>query len=114
MISLYVRMSAMSRLAMVRLSGVTALLLGAVVGGTAGTATATTLRSGCSRPSTAASLEGWGSSQTKQITSRIGFDQRVLAREGVQLTQWGPDACSGKVKVYLTHFSLAAARVLVA
>src|SRR5215467_14347851 len=57
---------------------------------------------GCSRPvppprGLAPSLQGWYSKQNKYITRRIGRDQRALAREGVELTQWGPDPCSGKV-----------------
>jgi hypothetical protein len=72
----------------------------------------------CARPVTPprdlpASLKGWYSRQNKYLTDRIGLDQRALAREGVQLTQWGPDPCSGKVKVYLTHYSRAAAKILI-
>jgi hypothetical protein len=73
---------------------------------------------GCSRPvppprGLPAALKGWYSKRNKYITGRIGLDERALAREGVELTQWGPDPCSGKVKIYLTHYSRAAARVLV-
>jgi hypothetical protein len=57
---------------------------------------------------------GWGSAKNKSITERIDADARSLARQGVELSQWGPDWCSGKVKVYLTHYSRAAARILTA
>lgn len=85
---------------------------------TGSAAIASTNQLGCSRPlapprGQPASLRGWYSSKNRHVTHQIGLDQRGLAREGVQLTQWGPDPCSGKVKVYLTHYSRAAARVLV-
>lgn len=57
---------------------------------------------------------GWGSAINKSITERIDADARSLARQGVELTEWGPDWCSGKVKVYLNHYSRAAARILTA
>jgi hypothetical protein len=60
-----------------------------------------------------ASLKGWGSSENKNITHQISLDQRALARKGIRLTQWGPDPCSGKVKIYLTHYSRASARILI-
>jgi hypothetical protein len=87
-------------------------------GASARVATALTNWLGCARPlvpprNMPASLKGWYSSQNNYITRRIGLDQRALAREGVELTMWGPDPCSGKIKIYLTHYSRAAARILI-
>ena len=56
---------------------------------------------------------GWGSRQNQIITRRITADQSWLAGHGVELTQWGPDPVSGKVLVYLTHYSSAAREVLI-
>jgi hypothetical protein len=62
-------------------------------------------------------LAGWGSTQSqaatnKAITDRIHAEQAILASAGAELTEWGPDAASGKVKVYLTHYSDAARRLV--
>jgi hypothetical protein len=56
---------------------------------------------------------GWGSPQNKTITEKIAADSEWLAGRGVELAQWGPDPVSGKVKVYLTHYTDAARQVLV-
>jgi hypothetical protein len=39
-------------------------------------------------------------------------DLRRLARRGIELTQWGRDHASGKVKGYLSHYDDAARQVL--
>lgn len=57
--------------------------------------------------------DGWISPENKVTTERILADQEWLAEHGVQLAQWGPDAVSGKVKVYVTHYTDAVRRVLV-
>ncbi len=64
-------------------------------------------------PNEVTGLAGWGSRAAKALSGRILADQKSLAREGVELTQWGPDAATGKVKVYLTHYSAAARRALI-
>jgi len=65
-------------------------------------------------PNEITSLVGWGSAANKRITNQIFADQKDLAARGIELTQWGPDPVSGKVKVYLTHYSNAARRALTA
>jgi hypothetical protein len=65
-------------------------------------------------PSASWLRNGWLSPVNKQLSSRIFTDRQVLRRQGVRLTQWGPDPATGKTKVYLTHYSRAAARVLYA
>ena len=57
---------------------------------------------------------GWLSAQNEALSGRIADDQDYLAGHGIQLTQWGPDVRSGKIKIYLTHYTPAAARVLYA
>jgi hypothetical protein len=58
-------------------------------------------------------LEGWGPTASRagtnqSVTNRIDTDGASLATQGVQLTEWGPDPASGKVKIYLTHYTDAA------
>jgi hypothetical protein len=36
---------------------------------------------------------------------QLNADRDWLASQGVELSQWGPDPDSGKVRVYLAHFS---------
>ena len=55
---------------------------------------------------------GWGSPQNEGITKRTAADSEWLERHGVYLTKWGPDAASGKVKVFLTDYSDAARDLL--
>ncbi len=43
---------------------------------------------------------------------RLRADQDWLGGQGIQLSQWGPDPDSGKVRVYLAHFSEAARQLL--
>ena len=57
---------------------------------------------------------GWLSAQNEALSGRIADDQAYLAGHGIQLTEWGPDVRSGKTKIYLTHYTPAAARVLYA
>lgn len=57
--------------------------------------------------------DGGGPPANKIITERISADRDWLEQHGVRLTQWGPDAASGKVKIYLTDYSDAARQVLV-
>ena len=66
-----------------------------------------------SAPNEVTGLAGWGSATTKALSNRILAGQKSLARQGVMLTQWGPDPATGKLKVYLTHYSAAARRALV-
>jgi hypothetical protein len=37
--------------------------------------------------------------------SRLSADREWLAGHGIQLSQFGPDPVSGKVRVYLAHFT---------
>ena len=65
------------------------------------------------QPAGSTSLAGWGATASRaatnlSVTARIDSDQASLAAQGLQLTQWGPDPASGKVKVYLTHYTDAA------
>ena len=60
------------------------------------------------------SRNGWLSPQNKALSGRIARDQRYLARHGILLTQWGPDSISGKIKIYLTHYTSTAAQALYA
>ena len=47
------------------------------------------------------------------IKERLSADWQWLAERGVRLSQWGPDPVSGKVRVYLVHYSEDARQVLV-
>jgi hypothetical protein len=47
------------------------------------------------------------------IMERLSADHEWLAGQGIQLSQWGPDPGSGKVRVYLAHHSDDARQVLV-
>lgn len=46
------------------------------------------------------------------IMERLNADHDWLASQGVELSQWGPDPDSGKVRVYLAHFTEAARQLL--
>ncbi len=43
---------------------------------------------------------------------RLSADLDWLAGQGVQLTQWGPDPASGKVRVYVARLSEAGRQLL--
>ncbi len=47
------------------------------------------------------------------IMERLRADHEWLAGQGIQLSQYGPDPGSGKVRVYLEHYSDDARQVLV-
>ena len=64
-------------------------------------------------PTEITGLAGWGSAANKRITNRIFAAEKSLAARGIELTQWGPDPASGKVKIYLTHYTSAARRALI-
>jgi hypothetical protein len=49
--------------------------------------------------------QGSESAQYRAIIERITADREWLAEQGVRLSQWGPDPISGKVRVYLEHYS---------
>jgi hypothetical protein len=57
-------------------------------------------------------LESEGTAETGAIADRLRADRPWLARHGIELTQWGPDPASGKVKIYLAHYDDAARQVL--
>ena len=46
------------------------------------------------------------------IIERLNADQHWLASQGVELSQWGPDPDSGKIRVYLAHVTEAARQLL--
>jgi hypothetical protein len=46
------------------------------------------------------------------IMERLSADREWLAERGIQFSQYGPDPCSGKVRVYLEHDSDDARQVL--
>ena len=60
-----------------------------------------------------AMTQGLGSAKVTAIMERLRADREWLAEQGVQLSQWGPDPGSGKVRVYLAQYSEDACRVLV-
>ena len=43
---------------------------------------------------------------------RLNADRDWLASQGVELSQWGPDPDSGKIRVYLAHFTEEARHLL--
>jgi hypothetical protein len=55
---------------------------------------------------------GWLSARNQAMSQHITSDQPRLRRQGIQLTEWGPDSRSGKIKIYLTHYTPAAAHSL--
>jgi len=57
--------------------------------------------------------QGSESAKYTAIMERLRADHEWLAEQGVELGQWGPDPGSGKVRVYLAHYSEDARRVLV-
>jgi hypothetical protein len=57
--------------------------------------------------------EGSESAKYTAIMERLRADREWLAEQDVQLGQYGPDPGSGKVRVYLSHYSEDARRVLV-
>jgi hypothetical protein len=52
---------------------------------------------------------GWLSARNKDLSQRIALDQPRLRHQGIHLAQWGPDSRTGKIKIYLTHYTPAAA-----
>ena len=52
------------------------------------------------------------SAEYEAIMERLRADLEWLASQGIQLTQWGPDPASGKVRVYVAHLSEAARQLL--
>lgn len=62
--------------------------------------------------SLSSSLAGWGSMRNKIISQRISADNAGLKLRGIVLSAWGPDPKSGKVIVFLTHYSWTAKRAL--
>ena len=57
--------------------------------------------------------QGSDSSKNTAVISRLAADRKWLAQQGIELSQWGPDPVSGKVRVYLVHYSEDARQVLV-
>ncbi|HEX9517624.1 MAG TPA: hypothetical protein VF940_15785 [Streptosporangiaceae bacterium] len=57
---------------------------------------------------------GWGSPRNLATSRRIESDESFLHSRHVYLSQWGPDSVTGKIEVYLVHYSARAARILYA
>jgi hypothetical protein len=52
------------------------------------------------------STDGGGiSAEHRALMDRLGADREWLAGHDIQLSQFGPDPVSGKVRVYLAHFT---------
>lgn len=64
------------------------------------------------RPTSQWVRNGWLSARNKELSGQFFADRRALQRMGIRITQWGPDSVSGKLRIYLTHYSRAAARAL--
>lgn len=56
---------------------------------------------------------GWIHPRNRQVTEQIDADEPSLAKQGAALTEWGPDPKTGKLIVYLTHYTPAAAALIV-
>ena len=54
-----------------------------------------------------------GSDAYTAIMERLHADFEWLAERGIQLSQYGPDPVSGKVRVYLAHYSDDARQMLI-
>jgi hypothetical protein len=67
---------------------------------------------GAPRPADLWLRNGWLSPQNQLLSARIFADQRALGRLRIELTQWGPDSVTGKTRIFLTHYTAAAARLL--
>lgn len=57
--------------------------------------------------------EGAGSDTYTALMERLWADYEWLAERGIRLSQLGPDPVSGKVHVYLEHYSDDARQLLV-
>ena len=57
--------------------------------------------------------DGVISDENQATMARLCADRDWLARQGADLAQWGPDPVSGKMKVYLAHFTEDARDLLV-
>jgi hypothetical protein len=53
------------------------------------------------------------SAESRAVRERLRADLAWLASQGVEVSQFGPDPISGKVRVYLAHYSEAAEQVLI-
>jgi hypothetical protein len=57
---------------------------------------------------------GWLSARNEALSSRLDSDQPYLSRHGILLTEWEPDSMTGKIKVYLRHYTARAAQAMYA
>jgi hypothetical protein len=53
------------------------------------------------------------SPEQAEIMRQLAADRAWLAEQGVQLSQWGPDRATAKVRVYLVHYGDEARQVLI-
>jgi hypothetical protein len=54
----------------------------------------------------------WGRPGNQRLSARITADYSHLRRMGIQLSRWGPASVSGKIAIFLVHYSPGAARAL--
>jgi hypothetical protein len=57
---------------------------------------------------------GWLSARNEALSAHLDSDQPYLSRRGILLTEWEPDSMTGKIKVYLRHYSARAAQAMYA
>jgi len=57
--------------------------------------------------------QGPGTPRNAEIMRQLAADRGWLAEHGAELGQWGPDLVSGKVRIYLAHYSEEARQVLI-
>jgi hypothetical protein len=57
---------------------------------------------------------GWGSPLNQALSRRISADQPYLRSRHVILAQWGPDTTTGRIAIFLVHYSARAAGILYA
>jgi hypothetical protein len=57
--------------------------------------------------------DGVVSDENQATMAQLRADWHWLARQGADLSQWGPDPVSGKVKVCLAHFTEDARDLLI-
>jgi hypothetical protein len=55
-------------------------------------------------------IVGHSMAQLAAVQTKIGADKNFLASRGIDLTAWGPDLSSDKVRVMLADYSVAAAK----
>ena len=57
--------------------------------------------------------QGPGASRNPEVMRQLSADRLWLAEHGAELSQWGPDLASGKVRVFLARYSEESRQVLI-